>query len=160
MYRLSTFWLAYSLLLSSCRGQPLGLNDWQNVRNLPPEIGILIQTKGGPRYHGELIRVTQDLISLDADERAFPGRRTRQRDLPRTDVQEIRKFNRAASTVAGTAIGAATGVGIGLAIDSSTRSNEDKGLATALFTIFGGLLGWGIGRHAVIVKGERVYVAP
>jgi hypothetical protein len=40
----------------------------------------------------ELIRVTQDLISLDADERAFPGRRTRQRDLPRTDVQEIHKF--------------------------------------------------------------------
>jgi hypothetical protein len=104
--------------------------------------------------------VTADSLSLDSDERAFPGRITRQRDLRQTDVREIRLLNRVASTLTGAAIGAAAGASVGLAIDLSARSNEDKGLATGLFTLLGTLLGWAVGRHTTVVKGEKIYVAP
>jgi hypothetical protein len=52
------------------------------------------------------------------------------------------------------------GTGVGLALDLSTRSNEDRGLATGLFAFLGATLGWGIGRHVMIVKGKTIYFSP
>ena len=56
-------------------------------------------------------------------------------------------------------MGAAVGAGLGAGIDAAARSNEDQGLATVVFTLLGALLGWAIGRHTTLIKGERIYVA-
>ena len=158
---LISIWLIGSLLLPPCTaGQQPAPSDWQRVRNLPPHTTIVVQTKTRDRYHGELVNATADSLSLDSDERAFPGRIIRRRDLRQTDVREIRLLNRGASALTGAAIGAAAGASVGLAIDLSARSNEDRGLATGLFISLGTLLGWAIGRHTTVVKGEKIYVAP
>ena len=59
-----------------------------------------------------------------------------------------------------TGIGAGIGAGLGAGIDAAARSNEDRGLATAVLALLGGVLGWAIGRHSTLIKGERIYVAP
>jgi hypothetical protein len=51
----------------------------------------------------------------------------------------------------------AVGAGLGAGIDVSAKSNEDKGLATVVFTALGALLGALIGRHAVIIHGGVIY---
>jgi hypothetical protein len=134
--------------------------DWQRVRNLPLGEPLVLTTRAGERYHGGFVRATEDSVSIDSDERAFPGRRKRLRDVPRSDVREIRRYRPDASTLAVTGIGAGVGAGLGAGIDAGARSNEDRGLATALFTVLGGALGWAIGRHSTLIKGERIYVAP
>ena len=152
--------LICSLLVPPGAGQQPARSDWRRVRNLPPHSAIVVQIRTGARFHGELVNVTADSLSLDSDERAFPGRITRQRDLRRADVREIRLLNRIASTLTGAAIGAGAGAGVGLVIDLSARSNEDKGLATGLLALLGALLGWAVGRHTTVVKGETIYLAP
>jgi len=134
--------------------------DWQRVQNLPAHTSIAIKTKSGVYYHGNVIRVTSDSLALDSDERGHPGRVHTQRDLRQSEIREIRRFNQTTSTLAAVGIGAAVGAGIGIGIDASARSNEDQGLATAVFTFLGALLGWAIGRHTTLIKGERIYVAP
>lgn len=134
--------------------------NWQRVRNLPLGEPLVLTTRAGERFHGGLVRATEDSVSIDSDERAFPGRRKRLRDVPRSDVREIRRYRPGASTLAVTGIGAGVGAGLGAGIDAAARSNEDRGLATALFTVLGGALGWAIGRHSTLIKGERIYVAP
>jgi hypothetical protein len=134
--------------------------DWQRVRNLPSGEPLVLTTRAGERYHGGLVRATEDSVSIDSDERAFPGRRQRLRNFPKSEVREIRSYRPRASILAVTGIGAAVGAGLGAGIDAAARSNEDRGLATALFTLLGGALGWAIGRHSTLIKGERIYVAP
>lgn len=155
-----SFYLLYSLLLFPCAAQQAALNDWQQVRNLPPETDVTVQTKAGERYHGRLLSVAVDSLTLDSDERGHPGRIRVRRDLSKDTVREVRLLLRGASTLAGAGIGAAVGAGIGLAIDLSARSNEDGKLATAVFTLLGGALGAGIGRHMTIIKGKTIYLAP
>lgn len=92
-------------------------------------------------------------MTIESDERSHPGRITRHRELQKETVREVRLLHTGASVLAGAGIGAAVGAGIGLAIDLSARSNEDGKLATAVFTLLGGALGAGIGRHFPIVKG-------
>lgn len=135
-------------------------SDWNRVRNLPPGAPIWVKTKAGDAYHGELIGATSETVRLDSDERGFPGRTTRRRELRQEEVLEIRRLSRGGSALAGAGIGAGAGVGIGLAIDLSARSNEDRGLATVLCALLGGLFGWAIGRHSTLVKGEMIYAAP
>src|SRR5437660_11468882 len=71
---LISIWLIGSLLLPPCTGQQPAPSDWQRVRNLPRHTTIMVQTKTRDRHHGELVNVTADSLSLDSDERAFPGR--------------------------------------------------------------------------------------
>ena len=149
-----------SLLPWSCLAQQLPLNDWQRVRSLPADSGITVETNAGEKLHGTLLSVTATSLVMDSDERGHPGRIKRQRTLTQTDIREVRLFHRGVSILAGAGIGAAIGGGIGAGIDASAKSNEDKGLATAVFTVLGAALGALIGRHAVIIKGEKVYVAP
>ncbi len=134
--------------------------DWERVRNLPSGTLIVVKTKGGAAYHGELIGAAADSVRLDSDERSFPGRVTTRRELRREDVLEVRRFSKRGSALAGAGIGAATGAGIGIAIDASARSNEDRGVVTVVLLFLGGLLGWAVGRHSTIVKGEIIYAAP
>jgi hypothetical protein len=155
-------WLVCSLLgpnpLPS--QQRVAAGDWNRVRNLPPGTPIWIKTKAGAAYHGKLISATSEAVRLESDERSFPGRTTRRRDLRQEDVLEIRRFSRRGSALAGAGIGAGVGAGIGLAVDFSARSNEDRGLATVLFALLGSLFGWGVGRHSTLIKGDTLYTAP
>ena len=150
-------WLAWPHSLIAQRAIP---GDWTRVRSLPLNTSIVVKTKAHGTYHGELIDVTDTGLSLNSDERGFPGRASRRRDLRREDILKIRRFSKAGSAIAGAGLGAAAGVGIGLAIDLSARSNEDRGLATAVLGLLGTLLGWAVGRHSTLAKGETIYVAP
>jgi hypothetical protein len=84
----------------------------------------------------------------------------RRRDLIRDEIHEVRRLQKLQSALAGAAIGVGVGAGIGIAVDSAARSNEDQGLATAVFTLLGAVLGWMIARHTFLIKGETIYVAP
>ena len=77
-----------------------------------------------------------------------------------SEIREVRRLQKLDSALAGAAIGGGVGAGIGIAVDSAARSNEDKGLATILFTLLGAVMGGMIARHTSLVKGERIYVAP
>jgi hypothetical protein len=78
----------------------------------------------------------------------------------RDDIREVRRLQKLQSVLAGAAIGGGVGAGIGIAVDSAARSNEDRGLATAVFTFFGAVLGALIARHTSLIKGETIYVSP
>lgn len=153
-------WLVLTTALMPCFAQT-ALNDWQAVRSLAAGDGIAVETTTGAKFHGTFIAATQDSVVLDSDERGggAPGRRVRQRTIAQADVKEIRHYNRGASILAGAGIGGAVGAGIGAGIDLSAKSDEDKGLATAVFTVLGALLGALIGRHAVIIHGGVIYRA-
>ncbi len=102
--------------------------DWANVRNLEPDRAISIKLKSGAKYHGEFVNATNDFLSIDSSERAFPGRTIRRRELPRADVREVRIVEPAKSLLAGAAIGTAIGAGLGAGLESTAKSKEDNGL--------------------------------
>jgi hypothetical protein len=156
MKRVVAGWLVLLTGMTPCFAQH-AVNDWQAVRSLAVGDGISVKTTAGEKFHGAFIAATQDSVVLESDERGAPGRRVRQRSVAQADVKEIRHYNRGASILAGAGIGGAVGAGIGAGIDLSAKSNEDKGLATAVFTVLGGVLGALIGRHAVIVHGGVIY---
>jgi len=106
------------------------------------------------------VEVSSNGLALDSDERGFPGRVTRRRNLRREDIQEIRLQARAASLLAGAAIGAGVGAGIGAGVESQAKSNEDQGVLTATFAVLGGVLGLLIARHYPVIKGTKIYVRP
>jgi len=133
--------------------------DWKNVGNLSRGDALIVTTQSGARFHGVFVRSTEDSVSLDSDERAFPGRRRALREVQRAEVLEIRRYKPGATALASAGMGAAVGAGLGAGIDAAARSNEDQGLATVVFTLLGALLGWAIGRHTTLIKGERIYVA-
>ena len=152
-------WLMCCFLISSAVAQQPSLHDWQRVAGLPPDSGILIWLKSGEKFQGALLSVTPTALVMNSDERGHPGRIIQQRTLVENDIREVRLFSRGTSILAGAGIGAAIGGGVGAGIDAAAKSNEDKGLATAVFALLGGLFGALIGRHAVIFKGETIYVA-
>jgi hypothetical protein len=151
--------LALVLVCQSSFGQT-SLGDWQSVRNLAVDSNISVKTKTDEKYHGDLVDVTAESLSIDSDERGFPGRVTTRRDLRRNQVQEVRLVRPAASLLAGAAIGAGLGAGIGAGVESTVRSNEDRGLLTAVLAILGGAIGAGIAHHYPFIKGKKIYVAP
>jgi hypothetical protein len=155
-----SFCLLYVLLLLPCAAQQLALNDWQRVHDLQPGSHVLVRTMGGENYHGRVLSVSVESMTIESDERSHLGRITRQRELRRETVREVRLLHSGASVLTGAAIGAAVGAGIGLAIDSSERSHEDGHLVTVVFTLLGGAVGAGIGRHFALVRGKTIYLAP
>ena len=156
-YRCFVLWLVLALASQSSFAQA-GLGDWQNVRNLAVDSNISVKTKAGEKYHGDLVNVTTDSLTLDSDERGFPGRVTRRRELRREDIQEVRFLAAMASVLAGAAIGAGVGAGIGAGLESAAKSNEDRGLLTGVMAILGLVIGAGIARHYPFVKGKLIYV--
>jgi hypothetical protein len=121
----------------------------------PPELserdssgsGISVKTKTGKKYHGELVSVAPSSLLIEADEPAFPGRVMRQRELCREDIREVRLLAPVASILAGGAMGAGLGAGIGAGVESTARSNEDRGLLTAILAFLGAALGVAIAHH-------------
>jgi hypothetical protein len=157
LQRLSLIWLIISLVSQNMLEAQ---NDWQRVMNLAAGTPMTVKMKTGDRYNGSFVVAVTDGLSMDSDERAHPGRITRRRDLVRGEIREVRRLEKLKSALAGAAIGGGVGAGIGIAVDAAARSNEDQGLATAVFTLLGAVLGWMIARHTSLVKGERIYVAP
>ena len=147
------------LLAGSTAFSQSGLGDWQNVQNLQPGTQVVVKTVAREKYLGSLINVTADSLSMNSDERGFPGRVTRRRSIRRAEVKEVRLRRRGASILLGGVIGAGAGAAIGGAIEASSRSNEDRGVALAVLIGLGLGLGALIGRHVNLVKGRRVYVA-
>jgi hypothetical protein len=153
---LASGWLLCSLAPWSSVAQQPPMSHWQLVRNLPAHAAITVRTKAGASFHGEVVNVTTDALLLNTDERGSPGRIAAQRTLAQSDIQEIRTYRRCASILAGAGIGAAVGAAVG----SAANSKEDGALAAVALGVLGGALGALIGRHAVIVKGEKIYTAP
>ena len=152
-------WLLFTLASPSGLAQT-SLGDWQNAQNLPADSSISVKTRARDRFRGSLVEVSSNGLALDSDERGFPGRVTRRRNLRREDIQEIRLQARAASLLAGAAIGAGVGAGIGAGVESQAKSNEDQGVLTATFAVLGGVLGLLIARHYPVIKGTKIYVRP
>jgi hypothetical protein len=152
--------LALVLVLAWQSSLAQGLRgDWTNVRNLPTDSAISVKTRGGGKYHGDLVSVTADSLTLASDEPAFPGRTIRARDLKREEIQEVRLLEPAKSMFAGAAIGAGVGAGIGVALDSTAKSHEDRGVITVVLAFLGAGIGFAIARHHSFVKGKKVYEA-
>jgi hypothetical protein len=150
-------WLMLVLASQSSFAQA-GLGDWTNVQNLTPDSAISVKTKRGEKYHGELVNVAEESLTINSDERGFPGRVTRSRELRREDIQEVRLLAPMTSVLAGAAIGAGVGAGIGAGLESRAKSNEDRGLLTGVLATLGLVIGGGIAHHYPFVKGKRIYV--
>ena len=134
--------------------------DWTKVQNLPTATVLSVKTKAGAKYHGELVSVTADSVSIDSDEPAFPGRTIRRREFKREEVREIRlAASQAASILAGVAIGGGAGAGIGVALDSTAKSHEYRGVMALVMGALGAGIGAAIAHHHPFVKHERVYLA-
>jgi hypothetical protein len=71
----------------------------------------------------------------------------------------VRLVRPTASLLGGAAIGAGVGAGIGAGVESSSRSNEDRGLLTAVLAILGAAIGTGIAHHYPFIRGKKIYVA-
>ena len=150
-------WLVLALASQSSFSQA-GLGDWGSVQNLTLDSAISVKTKTGGKYHGELVNVTSESLTINSDERGFPGRVTRRRELRRENIQEVRFLAPMASVLAGAAIGAGVGAGIGAGVESAAKSNEDRGLLTGVLAILGLVIGAGIAHHYPFVKGKLIYV--
>ena len=150
-------WLVLVLVSQSSFSQA-GLGDWTRVQNLTLDSAISVKTKTGGKYHGELVNVTSESLAINSDERGFPGRVTKRRELRREDIQEVRFLAPMASVLAGAGIGAGVGAGIGAGVESAAKSNEDRGLLTGVLAVLGLVLGAGIARHYPFVKGKLIYV--
>jgi hypothetical protein len=139
------------------------ISDWNKVEVLDPGSGIWVRTMAGKKYHGELVRVTDEMLWINSDEpnrRWVPGRRWIQRPIPRANVKEVRRFSQAAPAVVGAVIGGAIGVGIGAGIDASTPMNDDPHLAAFVFGMLGAMFGGALASSSTIIKGNTVYRAP
>jgi hypothetical protein len=147
------------LLAGSTAFAQSGLGDWKNVQNLDPGTQVVVKTVAREKYFGRLVDVTADSLSINSDERGFPGRVTRRRAIRRAEVKEVRLRRQGASILVGGAMGAGVGAGIGGAIEASAKSGEDRGVALVVLTGLGLGLGALIGLHANILSGKRVYVA-
>lgn len=136
------------------------LADWTNVQDLPVDTAISVKTKAGPKYHGDLVRVTADSVAIDSDEPASPGRTIQRREFQREDVREIALVAPATSMLAGAGIGAGVGAGIGVGVDSTAKSHEYRGVLALVMAALGAGIGVAIALHHPFLKGRRIYVAP
>lgn len=155
--RCCALWLVLGFACPSGFAQG-NLGDWKNVQNLAPDSGISVKTKAGKKYHGDLVNVTADSLTLYSSERSFPGRIKRRRELRREDIQEVRVLAPTASVLVGGAIGAGIGTGIGAGLEASAKKRE--GLVTVTLALLGSATGAAIGRDNPIVKGKKIYVSP
>lgn len=135
--------------------------NWNRVESLDPGSGIWIRTTAGRKYHGELVKATDDTMWFYSDEPRFPGRVWIQRRLPREDVKEVRRYSQAAAGAVGAVIGGGVGVGMGAAIDARTRPNDDPHLAAFVFGMLGAVFAGVLASTSTsIARGKTIYRAP
>jgi small nuclear ribonucleoprotein (snRNP)-like protein len=133
------------------------LSDWNNVQRLKVGSTVIVSTKKGERFLGDVRHVDNDSLILlvkvsSVARQAF--------ELRREDVAEVRKRrSRALMTALGVAIGLGVGIGIGAISDARHPYSDDPGIGKALFGGLGALGGIGLGA-ALPLKGKKIYVAP
>lgn len=132
-------------------------SDWGKVQRLKRASKIIVQTKHGLEYTGELRSVTADSLFLTT----FAGVGGQLIEVRRDDIQEIRtkRFSSIAANALGLAIGISAGAAVGGIIDARSQSREDPHLTTLLFGFLGSLGGLPIGR-GLSKTTKTIYVAP
>jgi len=147
--------LTVALLCGSIQAKT-NLSDWSNVRKLSIGSKIVIATRMGERFGGELKYVDDDSLILLV--RMSPPVRQAV-EIRREDVAEVRKpKSRALSTALGLGIGLGVGIGIGSIVDARSTSQEDPGLGKLIFGLLGASSGTAVG-SAFQLKGKKIYVA-
>lgn len=143
-------------LLSQFAAAKNNLSDWNNVRILEIGTTVVVKTKAGEKYEGDLKRTTADSMTI-----VLQGSyRTRQTiDLKKDEVKEVRtKLSRVTSTLIGTGVGTGIGIGIGAGIDARDRYGEDLNLGKAVFGFLGLVFGTAVGTR-LNLTGQKVYQA-
>jgi small nuclear ribonucleoprotein (snRNP)-like protein len=131
--------------------------DWTNVQNLNVGSKIVVVTKRGEQYEGELKHVDADSLLMlvrvsTASREAI--------ELRRENVSEIRKHSsRAKGTLLGLAIGLGAGLTIGAISDSQHNYSRYPNVGKGLFGAMGAGIGLALGRQ-MHLKGQKIYVAP
>jgi hypothetical protein len=132
------------------------LSDWNNVRILEIGTSIVVKTKAGEKYEGDLKRTTADSLTI-VIQNPYSTRQTI--DLKKDEVKEIRtRLSRITSTLIGTGIGTGAGIGIGAAFDARDRYSEDPGLGKFVFGFLGLAVGMAVGTHLKFT-GKKIYQA-
>jgi hypothetical protein len=132
------------------------LSDWNNVRILEIGTTIVVKTKAGEKYEGDLKRTTANSLTI-VIQNPYSTRQTI--DLNKDEVKEIRtKLSRVTSTLIGTGVGTGVGVGIGAAFDARDRYGEDPGLGKIVFGFLGLVFGTAVGTRLKLT-GQKVYQA-
>jgi hypothetical protein len=153
--------LAWVMIAAVCQSSVAQTSaDWQNVLSLPLGTQIEVKTRSGVKYRGELEHVTSISLIMNSDERAFPGRTVRTRELQRDEIRELRLQAKTGSLLTGGAIGAGAGVGLGAALDAPSKSHEYRGTLMLVFGLLGGLIGVAIAHHNPPVHGQVIYRVP
>src|SRR5579883_2808999 len=129
--------LALWLCLQGAMAQSTASGSWSAVEALAPGSDISVKTTQGLKLQGTVDSVSEIGLVIWSSERRFPGRATVRREIPREEVREIRMNRRGLSTLAGAAAGAGLGIAIGAPIDAQARSNEDRGVVTAVLALLG-----------------------
>jgi hypothetical protein len=133
------------------------LSDWNNVRILEVGTTIIVRTKAGERYEGDLKSVKVDSLSLMVN----VSRLMRQViEVRRDEVREVKtRLSRMASSAIGASIGLGVGIGIGAIVDLRDKYGEDPGLGKGIFGSLGLLAGSVAGRELPLF-GKKVYQSP
>jgi len=132
------------------------LSDWNNVRILEIGTTIVVKTKAGEKYEGDLKRTTADSLTIVIQD-PYSTRQTL--DLKKDEVKEIRtKLSRVTSTLIGTVVGTGAGVGIGAAFDARDRYIEDFNIGKIVFGFLGLAVGTAVGTR-LNLTGKKIYQA-
>jgi hypothetical protein len=134
-------------------------SDWTGLQSLPADCAVVVKTRAGAKYHGELVSVSPDALAIDSDEKASPGRAIRRREFKREEIKEVRLLAPTTSIIAGAAIGAGAGAGIGVGLDATAKSHEYRGLIAGVLALLGAGIGAAIAHHNPFIKGRVVYRA-
>jgi hypothetical protein len=151
--------LIFAMLPSSLQAKT-NLSDWNNVERLRIGANIIVSTRTGESFAGELKHVDDDSLILlvrmsDVIRKAV--------ELRRDEIYDVRKLkSRSLPLVLGVGIGAGVGIGIGAVVDAKSISHEDPSLGKFIFGLLGGLGGAAVGGTFSNRRrnGKQIYVAP
>ena len=140
----------------SAQAKP-NLSDWSSVQGLKLGSKLMVSTRKGERFEGELKHVDADSLLL----LVRVSRSARQAiELRRDDVSEVRKpKSRVLTTALGMGIGLGVGLGIGAIYDSQHTGTDDPGLGKLVYGALGAGSGLAVGGF-LRLKGKKIYVAP
>ncbi len=142
-------------------------DDWGKVKQLKSGTSVVLITKQGAEFEGEVHLVTDDEIAVAVDDESWRLARVK-----RVEVSEIRKqrsqFSRQAKGgLLGGAIGVGIGAGIGGVAEAKTNANgfnDEPGAALFLFSFLGAIVGAVVGVQkgpkVFSAKGQMIYLAP
>ena len=155
-YRIIASLLTLVLVCGSVQAKS-NLADWGNVQKLSVGSNLLVATKKGEVFTGDLRQVDADTVTL----LVRMSHSSRQAiEIRREDVSEVRKpRSHALMTALGLGRGLGVGIGIGAVYDSQHPFSDDPGIGKALYGGLGALVGT-VGGRAIPIKGKKVYVSP